>query len=153
MTGDEAGVRVMAEAGDKVADRYPLQEPIGRGGMGVVWRAHDELLDRQVAVKCARPDDDRAVARLTNEARNAARLHHHRRLAVVIDRQVLRHLLLTGLTVRTGAALTGYDVLDDGKVEARFAHGDPATADLLVGADGIGSAVRAVLSPRTSATD
>ncbi|WP_413797524.1 serine/threonine-protein kinase [Streptomyces iranensis] len=66
----------MAEAGDKVADRYLLQEPIGRGGMGVVWRAHDELLDRQVAVKCARPDDDRAVARLTNEARNAARLHH-----------------------------------------------------------------------------
>ncbi|MFJ1992338.1 serine/threonine-protein kinase [Streptomyces asiaticus] len=58
------------------ADRYLLQEPIGRGGMGVVWRAHDELLDRQVAVKCARPDDDRAVARLTNEARNAARLHH-----------------------------------------------------------------------------
>ncbi|WP_413099142.1 serine/threonine-protein kinase [Streptomyces sp. Inha503] len=66
----------MAEAGDKVADRYLLQEPIGRGGMGVVWLAHDELLDRQVAVKCARPDDDRAVARLTNEARNAARLHH-----------------------------------------------------------------------------
>nr|WP_232546590.1 serine/threonine-protein kinase [Streptomyces antimycoticus] len=66
----------MAEAGDKVADRYLLQEPIGRGGMGVVWRAHDELLDRQVAVKCARPDDDRAALRLTNEARNAARLHH-----------------------------------------------------------------------------
>ncbi|GAA2327472.1 hypothetical protein GCM10010376_54280 [Streptomyces violaceusniger] len=69
-------MRVMAEAGDRVADRYLLQEPIGRGGMGVVWRAHDELLDREVAVKCARPDDDRAVARLTNEARNAARLHH-----------------------------------------------------------------------------
>ncbi|MEU9968373.1 serine/threonine-protein kinase [Streptomyces malaysiensis] len=66
----------MAEAGDRVAGRYLLQEPIGRGGMGVVWRAHDELLDRQVAVKCARPDDDRAVLRLTNEARNAARLHH-----------------------------------------------------------------------------
>ncbi|MFD8455904.1 serine/threonine-protein kinase [Streptomyces antimycoticus] len=66
----------MAEAGDKVAGRYLLQEPIGRGGMGVVWRAHDELLDRQVAVKCARPDDDRAALRLTSEARNAARLHH-----------------------------------------------------------------------------
>ncbi|EXU67906.1 monooxygenase [Streptomyces sp. PRh5] len=75
------------------------------------------------------------------------------RTGIVIDRHVLRHLLLTGLTVRTGAALTGYDVLDDGKVEARFARGAPATADLLVGADGVGSAVRAVLSPRTTATD
>ena len=75
------------------------------------------------------------------------------RTGIVIDRHVLRHLLLTGLTVRTGAALTGYDVLDDGKVEARFAHGDPAVTDLLVGADGVGSAVRAVLSPRTTPTD
>ncbi|GAA4602349.1 FAD-dependent monooxygenase [Actinoallomurus liliacearum] len=75
------------------------------------------------------------------------------RTGIVIDRHVLRHLLLTGLTVRTGAELTGYDVLDDGKVEARFAHGDPTTADLLVGADGVGSAVRAVLSPQTTATD
>ncbi|MEW1655583.1 NAD(P)/FAD-dependent oxidoreductase [Streptomyces sp. NPDC093707] len=75
------------------------------------------------------------------------------RTGIVIDRHVLRHLLLTGLAVRTGAALTGYDVLDDGKVEARFAHGEPTTADLLVGADGVGSAVRAVLSPQTTATD
>ena len=72
---------------------------------------------------------------------------------IVVDRHVLRHLLLTGLTVRTGAAFTGYDVLDDGKVEARFADVDPATADLLVGADGVGSAVRAVLSPQTTPTD
>ena len=75
------------------------------------------------------------------------------RAGTVIDRHVLRHLLLTGLTVHTGAALTGYDVLDDGKVEARFAHGEPATADLLVGADGVNSAVREVLSPRTVPTD
>ncbi len=44
--------------------------------MGIVWRAHDELLDRRVAVKCARPDDERAARRLKKEARNAARLHH-----------------------------------------------------------------------------
>ncbi|SEF37474.1 2-polyprenyl-6-methoxyphenol hydroxylase [Amycolatopsis pretoriensis] len=75
------------------------------------------------------------------------------RPGIVVDRQVLRHLLLTGLTVHTSAALTGYDVRADGKVEARFAHGDPAVADLLVGADGVGSAVRAVLSPRTTPTD
>lgn len=75
------------------------------------------------------------------------------RSGTVVDRQVLRHLLLTGLPVHTGAALTGYDVLDNGRVEARFAHRDPATADLLVGADGVGSAVRRVLSPRTTPAD
>ncbi|SEQ85202.1 2-polyprenyl-6-methoxyphenol hydroxylase [Streptomyces sp. yr375] len=75
------------------------------------------------------------------------------RTGIVVDRQVLRHLLLTGLTVHTDAALTGYDVLADGQVQARFAHRDPATADLLVGADGITSAVRRVLSPRTAPTD
>ncbi|GAA4535505.1 FAD-dependent oxidoreductase [Amycolatopsis samaneae] len=75
------------------------------------------------------------------------------RHGTVVDRHVLRHLLLTGLTVHTGAALTGYDVLGDGRVEARFAHRDPATADLLVGADGVGSAVRSALSPRTTPTD
>lgn len=62
-------------------------------------------------------------------------------------------MLLTGLTVPTGAALTGYDVLNDGTVQARFVQGAPATTELLVGADGVGSAVRAVLSPQTVPTD
>lgn len=75
------------------------------------------------------------------------------RSGIVVDRQVLRHLLLTGLTVHTGAALTGYDVLDDGKVEARFSGRDPVSTDLLVGADGVTSAVRATLSPQTVPTD
>ncbi|WP_030942070.1 serine/threonine-protein kinase [Streptomyces sp. NRRL S-646] len=67
---------VTPEAGDKIAGRYLLQEPIGRGGMGVVWLAWDERLERRVAVKCARLDDDRATRRLMGEARNAGRLHH-----------------------------------------------------------------------------
>lgn len=67
---------VTPEAGDRIAGRYLLQEPIGRGGMGVVWRAWDERLERWVAVKCARLDDDRATQRLMGEARNAGRLHH-----------------------------------------------------------------------------
>jgi 2-polyprenyl-6-methoxyphenol hydroxylase-like FAD-dependent oxidoreductase len=77
------------------------------------------------------------------------------RTGIVVDRDVLRRLLLTGLTVHTGAALTGYDLLDGGRgrVEARFADRAPATADLLVGADGINSAVRGLLSPRTVPTD
>ncbi|MFI5555675.1 protein kinase [Streptomyces sp. NPDC051738] len=63
-------------AGHEVAGRYLLQEPIGRGGMGVVWRAWDETLRRTVAVKCARPDDEQAARRLKKEAQYAARLHH-----------------------------------------------------------------------------
>uniref|UniRef100_A0AAU3GXD6 non-specific serine/threonine protein kinase n=1 Tax=Streptomyces sp. NBC_01401 TaxID=2903854 RepID=A0AAU3GXD6_9ACTN len=69
-------MQVTPEAGDRIAGRYLLQEPIGRGGMGVVWLAWDERLERSVAVKCARLDDDRAARRLMSEARNAGRLHH-----------------------------------------------------------------------------
>ncbi|MEV7087971.1 protein kinase [Streptomyces sp. NPDC093085] len=64
------------EAGHRIADRYVLQEAVGRGGMGIVWLAWDERLRRPVAVKCARPGDGEAVARLRTEGRYAARLHH-----------------------------------------------------------------------------
>ncbi|MFF0305880.1 protein kinase [Streptosporangium sp. NPDC004379] len=66
----------------KVAGRYHLIEPIGEGGMGVVWRAHDELLDRIVAIKEVRyrDVDDAARAdlnrRTIREARSAGRLDH-----------------------------------------------------------------------------
>jgi hypothetical protein len=69
-------VLVTPEAGDEIAGRYLLREPIGSGGMGVVWLAWDERLERRVAVKCARLEDDRATRRLMGEARNAGRLHH-----------------------------------------------------------------------------
>ena len=67
-----------ATAGRLVSERYRLQEPIGRGAMGVVWRGRDELLARDVAVKEVRAaaDNDSIYQRTLREAKAAARLNH-----------------------------------------------------------------------------
>jgi serine/threonine protein kinase len=73
----------LADTGRVIAGRYRLEAPIGRGAMGVVWRAHDQLLDREVAVKEVQIADtlteaERANAfqRTLREAKTAARLNH-----------------------------------------------------------------------------
>ncbi len=67
-----------ATAGRLISGRYRLQEPIGRGAMGIVWRGRDELLDRDVAVKEVRAaaDNDGIYQRTLREAKAAARLNH-----------------------------------------------------------------------------
>ncbi|SPE53358.1 Serine/threonine-protein kinase PknB [Streptomyces netropsis] len=67
-----------------VADRYRLGDLLGRGGMGEVWRAHDEVLGRQVAVKLLLGDDgdESSAARFRMEAQTAARLNHPQVVAV-----------------------------------------------------------------------
>ncbi|MFF7186146.1 serine/threonine-protein kinase [Streptomyces sp. NPDC008222] len=71
------------DAGRLIDGRYRLTERIGSGGMGTVWRAVDELMERDVAVKQPRlpgdPDDAahrRAAHRIYREARAAARVDH-----------------------------------------------------------------------------
>lgn len=61
-----------------LVNRYRLDAEIGRGGMGVVYRAHDLLLDRDVAVKLLSQTNLGAEgrARLLREAQAAARLNH-----------------------------------------------------------------------------
>lgn len=59
--------------------RYRLLDPLGSGGMSVVWRAHDDVLGRDVAVKLLSPDlaaDPQLLHRIRAEARAAARLRH-----------------------------------------------------------------------------
>jgi len=57
--------------------RYVLLDPIGRGGMGVVYAAYDPELDRRIALKLLRGDEDeRGRARLLREAQAMAKLVH-----------------------------------------------------------------------------
>jgi serine/threonine protein kinase len=70
-------------AGRLIGRRYRLMSPVGRGGMGMVWQAHDVLLDRDVAVKelilpFGLDNAGKQVAhrRMLREARSAARLQH-----------------------------------------------------------------------------
>jgi eukaryotic-like serine/threonine-protein kinase len=66
-----------------LADRYELTTPLGRGTMGTVWRAHDRLLGRDVAVKEIRQDSrlskeqrDELRERMIREGRTAAKIAH-----------------------------------------------------------------------------
>jgi hypothetical protein len=86
----------MTDEGRLVAGRYRLVYRIGTGAMGVVWQAHDERLNRTVAVKRlllqpGLPPDEahEAVERVMREGRIAAKLHHPNAIAVfdVVDEQ------------------------------------------------------------------
>lgn len=68
---------------------------------------------------------------------------------LLFDRHVLRHLLLAGLVDRVhfGRQLVRYVTQPDGTVRAIFVDGTVTSADLLVGADGMGSTVRRQLLP------
>ncbi|MEU4544373.1 serine/threonine-protein kinase [Nonomuraea dietziae] len=74
--GDPSGSRL-------IGGRYLLAEELGRGGMGAVWRAHDQVLDRPVALKqvlvpgwMSEQDRERAFERVLREARATARLRN-----------------------------------------------------------------------------
>ncbi len=74
--------------GELIAERYELEELVGTGGMSSVYRAHDRLLERDVALKVLHPQftaDTDYVERFRREARSVARLSHPN-IVTVIDR-------------------------------------------------------------------
>lgn len=79
---DRSVNRLRAIAGDATGSehRYTLLEVLGEGGMGTVYRGHDELLDREVAIKVVRavagPGSTALAERLRAEARVLASLEH-----------------------------------------------------------------------------
>jgi eukaryotic-like serine/threonine-protein kinase len=144
-----------------VADRYRLERPIGRGGIGVVWLARDRLLEREVAIKeISYPDTlaehERESLRDTvlREARAAARLIHptvatvydvlseHGRTFIVS--QLITAPTLDEIVAKWGplpperVARIGLQVASalDAAHQIGIVHGDVRPANVMVAADG-----------------
>ncbi|MFQ6173122.1 serine/threonine-protein kinase [Oryzobacter sp. R7] len=146
---------------DVIAGRYRTLRPIGAGGMGVVWLAHDERLGRDVAVKrlharATAADEDARVAsqRALREARITARLHHPHAVGVfdVVEHEgqpclVMEYVPSTSLA-ELAATAGGPDVAEVARIGAEVAsalaaahelgivHRDVKPANVLIAPDG-----------------
>jgi len=99
------------EAGTRIADRYVIEAKIGKGGMGVVYKAHDALVDEEVALKFMHP---RALATLRGqqlfikEAQIARRLRHENIVSVHDVSTTPDGILYLTMELLRGASLRAY---------------------------------------------
>jgi serine/threonine-protein kinase len=156
----------MAEPGRRsLGGRYELRSLLATGGMGQVWRAHDTVLDRPVAVKVLRSEftgDPTFIARFRAEARHTAVLAHRNIAALhdygeaLADEPGQEHLAYLVMELVEGESLSDLlvrerrlsvertlDVLQQTAAALAAAHAagvvhrDVKPGNILVGADGI----------------
>ncbi|MCX5331961.1 MULTISPECIES: serine/threonine-protein kinase [unclassified Streptomyces] len=116
-----------------LAGRYRLADTIGSGGMGRVWRAHDEVLHRAVAIKeltaalyVSESDQERLLHRTRAEARAAARINHS---AVVTVHDVLDHDARPWIVMEL---IEGRSLADEVKAQGRVEPAEAARIGLWV---------------------
>ncbi|MCA1831853.1 MAG: Stk1 family PASTA domain-containing Ser/Thr kinase [Actinomycetota bacterium] len=140
-----------------IGKRYRLDELLAEGGMGEVWRAHDELLDRPVAVKILRRSlsaDPLVAERFRREARAAASLSHPNMANVydyveeadapgivmeLVEGQTLADCIAEKAPMDVTEAVTLIDqVLDalDAAHATGVVHRDVKPPNVMIGADG-----------------
>src|SRR5687768_16561571 len=74
--GEQDSSALYVAAGTLIAERYQVEERVGVGGMGVVYRACDSRLGRDVAIKLLLDDTAEGQRRMLREATAMARLSH-----------------------------------------------------------------------------
>jgi 2-polyprenyl-6-methoxyphenol hydroxylase-like FAD-dependent oxidoreductase len=164
--GGLALAQALRGAGYEVAvyERDPAPEPRNQG-----YRIHIDP-DGNAALAACLPRDVLDLVRRTSGANGDLVAAYTHRLEQVmaqtfpntgdeaitcVDRYTFRQALLTGLqdVVRFGRTVTRYEVTGSGRVRVEFAEGGSDEGDLLVGADGVGSAVRKQLVPHATVRD
>jgi len=100
-------VAVDLKPGTLFDERYEIVGPLGRGGMGMVYKAHDRTLDETVAIKILRPDfveDPKMAERFRSEIKLARKVRH-RNVCTIFDYGQDRGLLYISMELIEGVDL------------------------------------------------